>query len=179
MEDIKICAVKVSAKIPNTDLLELENFCNKNKIRCRRFNRQHLVVYDEYTYTFFKKSQNSYADQHVNISKLKAINDIPDCIHHLAWLIDTEPKFIFHQIDNITSVTNLRRKIDLEQFIDENDDLIGLINYNAEIFPGLFVRGPKGKAILFRSGKIVFVGCKNREQVDNLNTFIRERCVNM
>ena len=179
MDNIKVSAVKVSAKIPETDLRIVEKFCEQNVIPTRRFNKDHLVVYDtSYTYTFFKKSQTSFADQHVNITKLQT-TDLTAAIEDLAWLIDQEPKYIFSEIDNITATGNIDKQIDLQDFIDNNQDIVDFITYNPERFPGLFVRGKNGKVILFRSGKMVFVGCKTLNQIDNLNKWMLERCVNI
>ena len=74
MDNIKISAVKVSAKIPDTNLDEVEKFCAQNMITTKRFNREHLIVYDTFTFVFFKKSPNTLSDQHCNITKLQTTN---------------------------------------------------------------------------------------------------------
>ena len=122
MGEIKIHAVKASAKIPETDLRKVEEFCKQSNIRCKRFNRDHLVVYDRHTFTFFKKSEKSWNDQHVNLAKLLSL-DIRSAIEDLARIIDVEPDLIFHTIDNITAGSNLN----LENFITTSQDLAGLI----------------------------------------------------
>ena len=105
MENIKISAVKVSAKIPETNLKSVELFCKQNGIRYKWFNRgQHIIVFDRsYTFTIFKNCSSSLADQHVNITKLKNLN-ISSAIEDLAWILDVEPKKIFAVVDNITAV---------------------------------------------------------------------------
>ena len=158
MENIKISAVKVSAKIPETNLKSVELFCKQNGIRYKWFNRgQHIIVFDRsYTFTIFKNCSSSLADQHVNITKLKNLN-ISSAIEDLAWILDVEPKKIFAIVDNITAVGNLEKQIDLEDFIRDNDDLTDFIQYQPERFPGLFIRGQYGKIILFKSGKMVHI----------------------
>ena len=178
MDNIKISAVKVSAKIPDTDLNEVEQFCNQNAIPNKRFNKDHLIVYDTFTYTFFKKGVKSLCDQHVNITKIKDLK-VSRAIEDLAWLIDKEPKFIFYNVDNITATGNLEKEIDLQDFIDQNSDLADYITWNPEVFPGLFVRGRCGRVILFKSGKLVFIGSKSLRQIENLNKWLVERCVNI
>ena len=89
-------------------------------------------------------------------------NQIDDAINELAWIIDSKANKIFHSIDNMTATTNLNRQINLEDFIRLNSEYKDYITYNPETFTRLFVRGKKGKAILFKNGKVVFVGCKDK-----------------
>lgn len=131
MDNLKISAVKLSAKIPDTNLSEVEKFCDQNMIAKKRFNRDHLIVYDTFTFIFFKKGPNALNDQHVNVTKLQSTN-VSRAIEDLAWIIDTQPKFIFHTIDNITATGNLEKKINLDSFIDVNQDLQDFITYNPE-----------------------------------------------
>ena len=112
MESISISAVKVSAKIPETSIRGIERFCDQNGIRNKRFNRDHLVVYDSsFTFTIFKKSEFSFADQHVNVTRIKNVDDIENAIQDLAWMIDVEPQLIFYTIDTITAVGNIEKKL--------------------------------------------------------------------
>ena len=131
MENFKVSAVKVSAKIPDTNLDDVEKFCEQNLIKTKRFNREHLIVYDTFTFVFFKKSSNTLSDQHCNITKLQSTN-VTRAIEDLAWIINSEPKLIFHSIDNITATGNLEKKISLDDFIDANSDLHDYITYNPE-----------------------------------------------
>ena len=178
MKELKIYAVKASAKIPETDLMKVEEFCQEKSVRCKRFNWGHLVVFDRYTFTFFKKGEKSVSDQHVNIKKLTSLN-IESAIKDLAWFIDAEPNHIFYNVDNITAGSDLRTNIDLEKFILNNQDISDLMNYNPERFPGLFLRGEYGKVLLFKSGKMVFVGCKTNDQIEQLNEYMHQKCVNI
>ena len=179
MDNVKICAVKASAKIPDTDLACVQRFCKQNGIRYKIFNRSHLVVYDRYTFCIFKKSPNSFNDQHVNITKLQNTNNIISAVEDLAWLIDTEPKNIFCSVDNITATGNLEKNIDLEEFLHVNSDLKDFISYQPERFPGLFIRSRNGKIIVFKSGKMVFVGCKKAHQIEDLNKYMLQKCALM
>ena len=99
-----------------------------------------------------------------------------DAINELAWIIDSKANKIFHSIDNMTATTNLNRQINLEDFIRLNSEYKDYITYNPETFTGLFVRGKKGKAILFKNGKVVFVGCKDKRQLIELYDYIIELC---
>lgn len=126
-----------------------------------------------------KKSHNSLADQHVNINSIKSLNEVTTAKEELAWLIDVNEKYIFITVDNITATGNLEKEIDLEEFIEENNDMSGFIKYNPERFPGLFVRGEFGKTILFKSGKMVFIGSKNIKQIEKNYKFMTERCANI
>ena len=179
MEDIKISAMKISAKIPDTDLREVEKFCNKFNISCKWFNRHHLVVYHQlFTYTFFKRCETgrlSWHDQHVNITRVEPQN-VEESIEELAWLIDNKSDKIFHSIDNITASGRLCEKLDLIEFIKCNTHYQDFIDYNPERFTGLFVRGQYGKAILFSNGKVVYIGCKDKTQLEKLHKLILELC---
>ena len=73
----------------------------------------------------------------------------------------------------------MRTNIDLEKFILNNQDISDLMNYNPERFPGLFLRGEYGKVLLFKSGKMVFVGCKTNDQIEQLNEYMHQKCVNI
>ena len=54
-------------------------------------------------------------------------------------MIDVEPQLIFYTIDTITAVGNIEKKIDLQEFIDDNPDLSDYIRFNKEIFPGILL----------------------------------------
>ena len=169
MKDLTIHAVKVSAKIPETNLFVLEDSCKQKCIKYRRFNGSHLIVYDRYTFTFFKKSE--FSNQHVNITKISDLN-VNTALEDLARLINVQKETISFNVDNITACVDLGQQIDLEEFIHENQDLSNKINYNSERFPGLFLKCLYGKIILFKSGKIVFIGCKTVEELEYCNRFI-------
>ena len=106
-------------------------------------------------------------------------NQIDDAINELAWIIDSKANKIFHSIDNMTATTNLNRQINLEDFIRLNSEYKDYITYNPETFTRLFVRGKKGKAILFKNGKVVFVGCKDKRQLIELYDYIIELCADI
>lgn len=178
MKNVSISNVKMSAKIPEVDLKEIQWFCKKNKIKTRIFNRGHLVVYDNSTFTFFKKGPNLYQDQHCNITKVNH-SKIQNAIEDLAWLINKKPNQIFYTVDNITASADLGRRLSLREFIAENEDLEDYIQYTPERFPGLFVRGKKGKAILFKSGKIVVIGVKSEKELQELLEWIELKCANI
>ena len=67
-------------------------------------------------------------------------------------------------IDNIIATLNMNRSIDLVLVCERK--LFESIKYNNELFAGLFVKFEKGTAIIFHSGKIVLVGCKNIENLE-------------
>ena len=172
---IKVSSVKLSAKIPESDLRVLNKFCLDNNIRTKWFNRSHLVVNSRFTFVLFKKGANSWRDQHVNVLKLK-MDEIQEAIAELSWLLDIDSKEIFYEVDNITATSDLNMRINIEDFIEENYDINFLLAYNPERFPGLFIRGNSGKIILFRSGKVVFVGSKNLEEIEDLLKWVKKKC---
>lgn len=71
------------------------------------------------------------------------------------------------KIDNLTSTLKLNRALILSEIIKENHKNYNL-KYNNEKFPGLFIKFLEGTLILFYTGNIIAVGCKNLQDLQYL-----------
>lgn len=155
----KISNVKVSLK---TSPISLDNVLDKFiELNMPLKNYKNFVVLkNKYTYTIFKT--NAKSENHINITKIPNIEKIEKAIKHLKNFIEFSVKNV--TIDNIIATLNMNRSIDLVLVCERK--LFESIKYNNELFAGLFVKFEKGTAIIFHSGKIVLVGCKNIENLE-------------
>ena len=157
--DYRISNVKVSLKTSPISLNSVFSECTKN---CKNF----IVLKKKYTYVIFKTNKESV--NHVNIKKIPSLDKVFDLIEYLRNFFDF--KVIKLSIDNIIASLKLSHCIDLVSICEKK--LFQSMKYNNEKFPGLFVKFKEGTAILFHSGKVVLVGCKNEENLKCLTTNI-------
>ena len=75
-----------------------------------------------------------------------------------------------YTVVNIVCSVNLHRDLPLEKIFPELRTNFSKIDYSPELFPGLSVRMTGCTAVLFHSGKINFLGCK--EFIDAQAAFI-------
>ncbi len=94
--------------------------------------------------------------------------EVQDSIDHLKKYLDFSVKNV--SIDNIIATLKLDHPIDLVSVCEKK--LFKSMKYNNEKFPGLFVKFEIGTAILFHSGKIVLVGCKNEKDLECIRSNI-------
>ena len=176
MDGIKIHNIKVSAKVPDTDLIRVEEELVERNIKHKRHNN-FLVINKTYTYTLFKRCRQKLRLQHCNITKCKfetindavlELTDIISCTKHDIKIID---------VDNITATFNLNHHVDLNTFLIINDHISNLTDYNAEVFPGVWITTPFGKTSLFRSGTLVMVGARSLKQVTSMKMWVMQKCV--
>jgi len=155
----KVANVKVSIKTSQLFLDTVyKNLLEKN-LKCIQHNN-FLVLKSDFTYIIFKT--NKQGENHINITKIPSVDQIPKAIELIQNLTDC---FVITQtIDNIIATTNLKRKLSLVNISLAKK--FPKIKYNNEKFPGLFVKFDIGTAIIFHSGKIVIVGCKSVEDIE-------------
>ena len=174
---------KLSFKIPCIELEILAKAFPGDK----KVYRNYFVVSDKnYSFTFFKHcSQKNSKNQHLNVTSIKRIEDIPDVVNHLCAKINISPQEISYKIDNVSAKVQLNKSLDIEKFQFLNQDL--KIQYNIEKFPGLFIKknlqndinAKAATFILFNSGKINIVGARSLEIVEQSAQWITERCALM
>lgn len=155
--NFKITNVKVSLKTTPISLNNVLNlpFQTNN-------HRNFIVVKAKYTYSIFKT--NKMLENHINITKIPKIKKVKKAIKYLKKYLNFEVKNI--TIDNIIATFKIDHKIDLVSVCEEK--LFKTMKYNSEKFPGLYVKFEEGTAILFHSGSIVIVGCKNEKDIECL-----------
>ncbi|MEM4584202.1 MAG: hypothetical protein QXE70_10780 [Ignisphaera sp.] len=78
-------------------------------------------------------------------------------------------------IVNVVATTHLGRELDLELLSVALRD-IGTVIYDRKKFPGLILKLDSGVSyLIFRTGKIVVVGCRNEEHVNEaLKTLVKQ-----
>lgn len=165
----KITNVKVSIK---TSAIVLNNVSVNANTYLKNFVN-YIVIKSTYTYIIFKT--NSKGENHINVTKIPALEKIVTAIKHLQELITCcEIKIKKIIVDNICATFNVGKKINLIKICQEHK--FNIIKYNNETFPGLFVRFKSGSANIFHSGAIVILGGKNIKHIECL---IANICANI
>lgn len=181
---INISNVKLSAKIPDTAISDVENECLANGFECKDYGN--FLVFKAnlmgecdsfYTFTIFKRRMLKQGEvqpkQHVNITKV-LIDRIEEAILTLAWIIKSDSANLSYHIDNITATCSLGRRVDLRKFIDKNSALGKVIVYNPEKFPGCFLTFQRKKAVLFQSGLMNILACKSFDEIEEVYSWISQ-----
>jgi TATA-box binding protein (TBP) (component of TFIID and TFIIIB) len=182
LDKIRVTNVKISVKIPATELGDVLQRCNHKNLKVKVFP-SFIVVYSNFIYTLFKKGRKQ---QHVNITKC-SMDNVGKSVEELGLLIREHHHNLHYTVDNISASGRIplpKKKcldsepyaIDLETFINaatHNPEYV--LTLNTESFPGLFIRSKNCTAILFRSGKVNFVGAKNVRDIEDLLRWITKR----
>lgn len=156
----KIANYKVSCKSPLIALDNVLYLLKVENIPCRVY-ANFIVFEKEFTYTIFKNGKKP--ENHINITKLKCRSDIEKALSVLSDLLKFHNLHNF-KIDNITASTSSYTTTDLNQISQKKT--WGVLKYNPEKFPGLFIKHALGTVIIFHSGKVVILGCKEENNVE-------------
>lgn len=170
MLEYNVANVKVSLKTSKIFLDNVCNFAEEKEIFFKNY-KNFIVVKTEFTYIIFKSKDEQF-ESHVNITKIPSINKIPLAIDIITSL--KQCTAISYKIDNIIATTNLKKRINLA--IISRSECFENIKYNNEKFPGVFLKFKIGTVILFHSGKLVIVGCKN---IENIECLISKICAHI
>lgn len=154
IRNIKI-SLKVKPIVLNNAIIKLQN----KGIIVNTYSNFLTFKADNYTYVVFKKGHTKHT--HINITQIPSIKSIRRAIEIVKKCL--ECKVINYKTDNIIATSDLRKPICLIDII--NKKCFEKIKYNNEIFPGLFIKFSTGTVIIFHSGKIVIVGCKNQKSI--------------
>lgn len=120
-----------------------------------------------YSFTIFKPNITEH-NNHLNITKLKIFEHIHEAIEIIEDLLNRG--YIKYKVDNIIATTDLHRKLNLAEILSKSHKFN--IKYNNERFPGLFMKFHCGTAIVFHTGKIVIVGCKEEKHVEWIHSYL-------
>ena len=73
-------------------------------------------------------------------------------------------RFSNFRVENLVATISLERKLNLESIVNANPLMC---NLEPDLFPGLIIhiKQPKCTALVFRSGKINFTGCKSTRDI--------------
>lgn len=166
--------IKISLKLKVPNILYLNDVIKETKIKYKNFGN-FLIVYSDFTYTFFNTINNIV---HCNITKIKKYDNIYTSKKKLKTLF---PKLsiLTTKVDNICGTRNIGGKINLEGLFASLIKCSAIkfrINYNSQKFPGLFIKflghSPSGTLIVFKSGKINCVGLKRPNNLLELDEWI-------
>ena len=92
------------------------------------------------------------------------MNYVNDSINILNKIFDR--KVNSYEIDNIIATSKWNKNLNILKLSQIKYDFP--IKYNNQKFPGLFIKYKKGTALVFFSGKVVIVGCKNKTDINEI-----------
>jgi hypothetical protein len=153
-----IANVKISLKTSPL-FLDIVSTVAANKQLIYKTYPNFVVVKDKFTFIIFKSKDN--IENHINVTKIPTCEHISKAVDLFQSLFLCKIKSV--TVDNIIDTTNACKQIDLHKIIKEGN--FPTVKFNSEKFPGVFLKFEVGTAILFHSGKIVFVGCKKEEDI--------------
>jgi TATA-box binding protein (TBP) (component of TFIID and TFIIIB) len=167
--EYKITNIKISVKCKNICLDTVKKFLCDSSIPFKKYNN-YIVTKAKYTYIIFKKNiKNVDNIFHVNITNIPSLEYLSEAINTLKKF-DKNTTTISYSVDNITVSKDFKHSIDIKNLLSYIPTDIKT-TYNSETFPGVFMKFPHkiGTAILFHTGKCVFLGCRT---VDNIETIL-------
>ncbi|MDP2794753.1 MAG: hypothetical protein Q8O25_11870 [Sulfurisoma sp.] len=170
--------IKVSINCFFESLDTVKFKCSENSID-HKVHNNFIVFRKKIVYTIFRSKDLN--KNHVNITGIKSYGNLKyavDFLGSIGIIVDNTTL----KVDNITGSLNLGREVFLQSLINKiqleksyTNEII--INNNNETFPGAFLKVQKdsikiGTIIVFHSGKVVFVGCRNLENLKCLESLI-------
>ena len=129
------------------------------------YKKNIIVLRIKYTCTIFYKPPGKY---HVNVTKIKSLQDVDDALQYLRTHLFHSLNFqlVKQTIDNISANFRLNSAISLHTIARTLENA----SFNHERFPVCFVGfdNTQGKAIIFSSGCVNILGCKNAHQIESI-----------
>lgn len=162
---VSVRNVKISVKIKALCLNIAINSLTLQNIPVKKY-LNYVTFQEQFSYVVFKTSKNG--TNHVNVTKIKSINEINEAIAALQKYLDIT--VVSHKIDNIIATHEWPQMVDLQCIVRKR--VFHQTKYNPERFPGLFVKCNFGTIIIFHSGKLVIVGCKNLDEIWHLYNYV-------
>lgn len=163
MTAFKVSNYKVSCRTSHISLDIVSSILEEKQISAKKYNN-FISFNDIYTYIVFKSGDTGL--NHINITKIPDRLSVQLAIKALSDLFNCE--VFFYKVDNIIATFNTHRRLNLNSLSKTLTAEGFYIKYNPEKFPGLFLKESKGTIIIFHSGKTVFVGCQDEENIECL-----------
>jgi TATA-box binding protein (TBP) (component of TFIID and TFIIIB) len=164
----QIVNIKISAKIKSFPLSDVTKILKDNNIPFKEFTNFVSFIKD-FNFIVFKTGSGGL--NHANITNLKKERDKESVNNILSNFLRLQVENLI--TDNIVVKSTLNQKINLIQIIEKAK--FQEVKYNPERFPGLFIRFNPGTCIVFHSGKIIIVGCKNIQRIENIVSEIHQK----
>lgn len=146
--------------------LILKEYIPRLKKQAYKITSSYILLRHKYLFTVYFKSNL------INITGIPSFMQINEAVKRFCKLaLISFPIKISISIDNTTSNGQFPYKIDFKVLckclLNSNYSL----RYNPSLFPGAFLALPnQKKAILFKSGKYIIIGCKTKKQIiDSFN----------
>jgi hypothetical protein len=154
-----ISNVKISFTIEKPMLWKehINKNCVLNNLNLPVKKNNILVFKNKYTFCVFEKKNNLL---HFNVTGVKHYDEI-EKFNIFFKTIFPDSVISNLKIDNLTATFNIKQKINLLKLYHSSEK----VKYNPERFPGLFLKDCGKTCIIFKNGKIVILGCKNKKEV--------------
>lgn len=165
--------IKYSIKILNLDWLK-----TINNLKDKTLHNNYVVFKDKYVFILFKPNKQKNNETHLNVTKINNSKDLIDSYSKICKNIHGQIMLNTLKIDNCTILYSHYKNISLKDLYQNKNLLLNSyckVFYNKDKFPGIFYKTNYGTAIIFHTGKIVFVGIKeinNAEKI--LNNILQE-----
>lgn len=160
----KIRNYKISFKVKELNWVRVIELLKQENIKVSFFHN-FIVFKSRYIYTLFKPRVAKPDESHVNVTQLKSKSKICKAVSIFEKLVQCTVTKETVRVDNITASGFFPiQSIDLQKFYQQHSREVQ-IKYNRDKFPGAFVKTEQGTALLFHTGKVVFVGCRERRQI--------------
>ena len=117
---------------------------------------------------------NLFCSQHVNITKCRNYDFIPKALQNLSFLTGLNIDDITYVVDNISSTGDLKKQVDIGEFLSNNKEIIA--HFNPETFPGCYLKYKSVTIGLFSSGKAIFVGARDLSSIYESYNWLNEKC---
>lgn len=161
--EYNISNIKLSFKISLSPLDIVEETLQKSLITYKKYHNYIVFKVSKFHCVLFKENIKNDSN-HLNVTKINFFSEISVIRSQIESLFSCSIKS--EHIDNIMATSQYKQVLDLN-FLARNS-LCNIAKYNPETFPGLFIKFKEGTMILFHSGKIVIVGCKQEIDIQCL-----------
>jgi len=152
--------IKLSFKISLTPLDNVEKVLESINVTYKKFHNYMVFKINDIHYVLFKENTKKKCN-HLNVTKIPSLQKILEIKNFIEKLLSCS--ILIEQVDNIMATSQMSHTLDLKHLAQYS--LRHIAKYNAETFPGLFLKFKEGTLILFHSGKIVIVGCKEEQHI--------------
>lgn len=122
----------------------------------------YIILKHKYTFTIYHKAKDEDNKHLVNITGIPNFEHIKHAYRHfMKWMRIPDKSARYVQVDNTTASGQLSYPINFSLLIK-----CGLQVSHTPLFPGASVILPNNiTTIVFKSGKYIIVGCKNKSQL--------------
>jgi hypothetical protein len=161
----KIKNIKSSLTVLCTEDWKQKLMVNAKNEKCSTSEKGNiLILKTNFSLCVFEKKKRSVNKKflHLNLTGIKSFKELADVIETL------EKSFLYNigeiisvQIDNICACFKFNTLVDLRVLKEKFPH----IKYNKEKFPGAFFKAGEATSIIFNSGKVNILGCKNSKSV--------------